>query len=79
MILASRALCGVELNDPIIRTDASHSFGIPGLLIGNPKEKMRAPQRDTPDGGVGKKIPGPSIPGHCGESGGSGVGGRGVR
>ncbi len=69
----------MEFNDPFMRTEAPHSFGIPGLLIGNPKEEMCASQGDTPDGGVGKKSHGPSRPGHCGESGGSGVGGRGVR
>ena len=64
----------MELNEPLIGAQAPLALGMTGLLIGEPDQQMSFPQRNTPNGGVGKKSRGPSAPDRYGE----GVGGDGL-
>ena len=66
-VFAAGGRCGMEFNHPFVVTQRTPTLGITGLLIGDPKEEMRAAQGHTPDGRVGKKSRGPSGPSRCAE------------
>jgi len=52
-----------EADDPFLWSQVFRSLGKSGRLIGDSHEEVSPAERDSPDGGIGKKSPGPATKG----------------